>query len=63
MAASNNDRMLSRPNTTVVPADYFDQLVTALDVTEPAAQLATAAKEARRRRRIQPGWGLRGPEH
>lgn len=38
--------------TTVVAADYFDQLVASLDQPDEAPRLARAARTARRRRRI-----------
>ncbi len=38
--------------TTVVAADYFDQLVASLDQPEEAPGLARAARAARRRSRI-----------
>jgi hypothetical protein len=38
--------------STTVPADYFDQLVTALDQADRAATLATAVRRAQRRPRI-----------
>lgn len=38
--------------TTVVAADYFDQLVASLDQPDEASRLARAARTARRRRRI-----------
>jgi uncharacterized protein (DUF1778 family) len=38
--------------TTVVAAEYFDQLVASLDQPDEAPRLARAARAARRRRRI-----------
>lgn len=38
--------------TTVVTADYFDQLVASLDQPDEAPRLARATRTARRRRRI-----------
>lgn len=37
---------------TAVPADYFDNLLAGLDEAEHAPRLATAARRARRNRRI-----------
>ncbi len=39
--------------TTVVPATYFDELVTALDAPDDAPRLARAAGTAGRRRQIK----------
>lgn len=38
--------------TTLVPADYFDQLAASLDQADDMPRLARAASAARRRRRI-----------
>jgi uncharacterized protein (DUF1778 family) len=45
--------ILAEMTTTTVPADYFDELLVALDKPERSAQLTRTAKQAHRRRRIQ----------
>jgi uncharacterized protein (DUF1778 family) len=39
--------------TTLVPTDYFDRLLSSLDVAEEAPRLARAARRARKRERIK----------
>jgi uncharacterized protein (DUF1778 family) len=53
MAATERaDQVIAARTTTVVPADYFDRLVAAIDRTDRAPRLARAAKLARKDRRI-----------
>lgn len=47
-AVERADEIIAAATTTVVPADYFDALLEALDEPEPAPRLARAAKRARR---------------
>lgn len=48
------DDVIAEQSATVVPADYFDQLLAALDEpAEKAPRLVAAAKNARRQRRIR----------
>lgn len=51
-AVDRADEIIAAATTTVVPADYFDSLLAALDEPEPAPRLAGAAKRARRTARI-----------
>ena len=51
-AVERADEIIASATTTVVPADYFDGLLAALDEPEPAPRLAKAAKSARRSARI-----------
>lgn len=51
-AVDRADVVIAEATTTVVPADYFDDLVAALDDAEPAPRLAKAAQRARRTPRI-----------
>jgi uncharacterized protein (DUF1778 family) len=52
-AVERADELIAAHFATVVPADYFDQLLAALDEpTEPSPILSAAAKRARRRQRI-----------
>ncbi len=39
--------------STLVPADYFDRLVSSLDMADEAPRLAKAARRARQRKRIK----------
>ena len=48
-AVERAEEVIAATTTTTVPADYFDDLLAALDVAEVAPRLA---KAARRRRRI-----------
>jgi uncharacterized protein (DUF1778 family) len=53
-AMQRANEVIAAQSATVVPADYFDQLLAALD--EPAGnatRLATAAKKTRGHRRIR----------
>lgn len=47
-AVARADEVIAAAITTLVPADYFDQLVTALDEPAAAPRLAKAARRARR---------------
>lgn len=47
-AVARADEVIAAATTTLVPVDYFDQLVTALDEPDAAPRLATAARRARR---------------
>lgn len=47
-AVARADEVIAASTTTLVPADYFDQLVTALDEPDAAPRLAKAARRARR---------------
>ena len=47
-AVERADEIIAAATTTVVPADYFDALLEALDEPEPAPRLEGAAKRARR---------------
>lgn len=51
-AVERADEIIAATTTTVVPADYFDGLLAALDETEAAPRLAKAARRARRAPRI-----------
>ena len=51
-AVDHADEVIAAATTTIVPADYFDGLLGALDEGEPAPQLAKAAKRSRRTARI-----------
>ncbi|MFN8105282.1 MAG: DUF1778 domain-containing protein [Acidimicrobiia bacterium] len=46
------DEVIAAATTTLVPADYFDALLAALDEPDRAPRLAKAAKRARRKARI-----------
>ena len=51
-AVERAEEVIAAATTTVVPADYFDALLVALDEPEPAPRLAKAAKRSRRSERI-----------
>jgi len=51
-AVERADEIIAAATTTVVPADYFDSLLAALDEPEPAPQLTKAAKRSRRSPRV-----------
>jgi len=51
-AVERADEIIAAATTTVVPADYFDALLVALDEPESAPRLAKAAKRSRRSARI-----------
>lgn len=52
-AVEKADEVISEHTVTRVPADYFDQLLQALDDPGPAPQLRRAARRARQRPRIR----------
>lgn len=52
-AVERADQVLAEQTVTVVPADYFDVLVSALDVPDGAPRLTRASKRVHRRRRIE----------
>ncbi len=52
-AVERADELITAHTATVVPSDYFDQLLAALDEpAEPSPRLTAAAKRARSQRRI-----------
>lgn len=51
-AVERAEEIIAAATTTVVPADYFDGLLAALDEPEPAPLLAKAARRSRRAARI-----------
>ena len=51
-AVDRADEIIAATTTTVVPADYFDSLLAALDEPAPAPRLARAAKRSRRAARV-----------
>ena len=51
-AVERADEVLAAATTTVVPADYFDGLLAALDEPDAAPRLTEAAGRARRKQRI-----------
>lgn len=51
-AVERADQVLADQSVTVVPAEYFDELVAALDEPDRAPQLERAARRAGRRARI-----------
>lgn len=52
-AVERADEIIFEATTTTVPADYFDELLVALDEPQRAPRLAKAAHRARRQRRIK----------
>jgi uncharacterized protein (DUF1778 family) len=52
VAVERADQIIAASTTTVVPADYFDDLLAALDEAGEASRLAEAAKRSRRSHRI-----------
>jgi len=51
-AVERADEIIAEATTTMVPTDYFDGLLAALDEPDRASRLAKAAKQARRTPRI-----------
>lgn len=51
-ALERAELLVTERASTVVPAAYFDELITALDEPGEAPRLAQAARNARRRKRI-----------
>lgn len=52
-AVERADLVLAEPTVTIVPAEYFDRLVAALDEPDRASRLERAAARARQDRRIE----------
>ncbi len=54
-AVGRADEIIATNHASVVPDDYFDQLLAALDEpAEASPRLTAAARRARRQRRIKP---------
>lgn len=53
-AVHRADEVIAAEMVTVAPADYFDDLLAALDEPDAAPRLAKAAKQTRRNARIIP---------
>lgn len=51
-AVDRAEEIIAAATTTVVPADYFDGLLAALDEPEAAPRLERAAKRSRRTARV-----------
>lgn len=51
-AAEKADMVITARTTTMVPSEYFERLLSAIDDADPAPRLAKAAKRTRQRRRI-----------
>lgn len=51
-AEEKAEQVIAARTTTVVPSEYFDLLLSAIDEADRAPQLERAAKRARRSRRI-----------
>jgi len=51
-AAEKAEQVIAARTTTVVPAEYFDRLLVALDAADRAPRLVRAAKRVREHRRI-----------
>jgi uncharacterized protein (DUF1778 family) len=51
-AVERADEVIAAATSTIVPSDYFDELLAALDHPEPAPRLAAAADRAGRASRI-----------
>jgi uncharacterized protein (DUF1778 family) len=52
-ALDRAETVVTERASTVVPADYFDRLLSTLDEPDPAPRLARAARTARKRQRIK----------
>jgi len=52
-ALDRADIVVTERATTIVPADYFDRLLSSLDEPDQAPRLARAARRARERKRIK----------
>ncbi len=52
-AAEKAEHVIAARTTTVVPSEYFDRLLSAIDQADRAPRLERAAKRARQRRRIR----------
>ncbi|MBI2324383.1 MAG: DUF1778 domain-containing protein [Chloroflexi bacterium] len=51
-ATEKATQVITARTTTVLPSEYFDRLLSAIDDADRAPRLARAAKRAHRRRRI-----------
>mgnify|MGYP001573312621 FL=1 len=51
-ATEKAEQVITARTTTVLPSEYYDRLLSAIDHADRAPGLARAAKRARRRRRI-----------
>ncbi len=54
-AVQRAEAIVTERMSSVVPADYFDRLVAALDEPDPAPRLRRAARDAERRGQITRG--------
>ncbi|MGH2841195.1 MAG: DUF1778 domain-containing protein [Solirubrobacteraceae bacterium] len=54
-ALERAELLVTQRASTVVPATYFDELITALDSPDEAPRLARVARNARRGKRITAG--------
>ena len=52
-ALDRAETVVSEQASTVVPADYFDRLLSTLDEPDPAPRLARAARTAQQRQRTR----------
>ncbi|MFA5890663.1 MAG: DUF1778 domain-containing protein [Actinomycetota bacterium] len=52
-ATERAEQVISAQTTTMLPADYFDRLLAAIDRAEDAPRLTVAAKKARQHGRIR----------
>lgn len=52
-AAEKAEQVIAARTTTIVPSEYFDLLLSAIDHADRAPQLQRAAKRARQHRRIR----------
>jgi uncharacterized protein (DUF1778 family) len=52
-AEEKAEQVIAARTTTVVPSDYFDLLLSAIDQAEPSPSLENAAERARKHRRIR----------
>lgn len=52
-AEEKAEHVIAARTTTVVPSEYFDRLLSAIDQADRAPRLERAAKRARQRRRIR----------
>jgi uncharacterized protein (DUF1778 family) len=52
-AAEKAEQVIAARTTTVLPSEYFDRLLSAIDQADQAPRLERAARRARQRRRIR----------
>lgn len=52
-AAEKAERLIAARMTSVLPGEYFDRLISAIDEADRAPHLARAAKRARQRQRLR----------